>query len=384
MSPQWDVIVVGVGAMGSAAIWQLQRRGLRVLGIERFSRGHARGSSHGGSRIFRFAYFEHSDYVPLLRRADSHWIELEQTSEQRLLHRCGVLYGGKVGSEVIAGVKHSAKTHGIAIESIAREAIESRFPAFSNCAEPIGEFLFEPNAGFVRPERAICAMIAQSERLGAVVRENTIVSGWRENGDCVEVDAGGVTECAKNLVLCPGAWTADLARSLDVPLVNSRQVIGWITPDQLRHSDAGSMPAFFIERESGAPMYGIPMVADQGSPTGIKIGFHGAGDPCHPNSVDRVVRGDELRSMEVAFARVAPGVAGAVTNSAVCMYTNTPDEHFIIDRMPGTDRVSIACGFCGHGFKFAPVIGEILADLVVHGETSLPIHFLRRNRFVGA
>lgn len=381
MSQQWDAIVVGMGAMGSAALWHLARRGARVLGIEQFSRGHDRGSSHGGSRIIRFAYFEHSDYVPLLRRSSELWSELEQRSGSKLIHSCGVLYGGVHASEVIAGVKQSSQLHGIAIESIDPAQISNRFPAFAKCAEPIDEFLFEPNAGFVRPERAICAMLDDAQRNGAIIREGEIVQEWRESGESVEVTAGGVTHLARELVLCPGAWTPELARAIDVPLVNTRQVIGWITPREPARGESHAMPAFFMERENGVPIYGIPMASDQGTPSGIKVGFHGAGQVCDPNTIDRVVRADEILALERAFARAAPGVAGAVTASSVCMYTNTPDGHFVIDRMPGFQRTSIACGFCGHGFKFAPVVGEILADLAMNGRTDLPADFLLRKRF---
>ncbi|MDA0215246.1 MAG: N-methyl-L-tryptophan oxidase [Planctomycetota bacterium] len=382
MSQQWDVIVVGMGAMGSAAVWHLARRGKRVLGIEQFSRGHDRGSSHGGSRIIRFAYFEHSDYVPLLQRSDMLWKEIEKRSGEKLVHRCGVLYGGVHSSEVIAGVKHSSQLHGIPIESINPAQIGSRFPAFAKCSEPIEEFLFEPNAGFVRPERAICAMLDDAQRNGAVLREGQAVQEWRERGEGVEVTAGGVTHLARELVLCPGAWTHELAQAINVPLVNTRQVIGWITPREPTRGDSQVMPAFFIERENGVPMFGVPMASDQGSPSGIKVGFHGDGQECFADSIDRVVRRDEMTAIEAAFARAAPGVAGAVTASSVCMYTNTPDGHFIIDRIPGCQRTTIACGFCGHGFKFAPVVGEILADLAQMGETKLPADFLRRKRLM--
>ena len=381
MSQQWDAIVVGLGAMGSAAVWHLAQRGARVLGIEQFSRGHDRGSSHGGSRIIRFAYFEHPDYVPLLRRSDVLWKEIETRSGEKLVHRCGVLYGGMHSSEVIAGVKHSSQLHGIAIESIDTAKIGDRFPAFANCSEPIDEFLFEPNAGFVRPERAICAMLDDAQRNGAVLREGEAVQEWRERGEWVEVTAGGVTHRARELVLCPGAWTQELARTIDVPLVNTRQVIGWITPREPTRGDSQVMPAFFLERENGVPIYGVPMASDQGTPSGIKVGFHGGGEECVADSIDRVVRLDEVKAIEAAFARAAPSVAGAVTASSVCMYTNTPDGHFVIDRMPGCQGISIACGFCGHGFKFAPVVGEILADFVMHGKTDLPADFLKRKRF---
>lgn len=381
MPQEWDVIVVGLGAMGSAALWHLAQRGARVLGIERFSRGHDRGSSHGGSRIIRYAYFEHPNYVPLLQRSKELWTELERASHIKLVHQSGVLYGGLRGSEVLAGVKSSAMQHRIALESIDPQRIGDRFAAFAQCAEPIEEFLFEPGAGFIRPERAICAMIEQAELHGAVVREGMTVESWHESAQCAEVVVQGELLRAREIILCPGAWTAQLARSLGVTLSNTRQVIAWVTPHQHESADVQVMPAFFIERESGAAIYGVPMANDQQLPLGIKVGFHGDGAICHPDSLDRQVREQEIESMVRAVARVMPGVAGSITDSAVCMYTNTTDGHFIIDRMPGSRRTSIACGFCGHGFKFAPVVGEVLADFAMRGESALPIDFLRIDRF---
>ncbi len=378
---EWDVIVLGLGAMGSAALLTLARRGARVLGIEQFTLAHAHGSSHGGSRIVRTAYFEHPDYVPLLRRATAGWRELELASRTRLVHNCGVLYGGLAGSEVIAGVKESARVHGIALESLAAQHVAQRFPAFLGQSEPIEEFLFEPGAGFIRPERAILAMTQVAQHLGAHVRERTRVQRWEESHDSVIVHAGESVERTKQLIICAGPWSPEVAPQLRAPMVNTRQVIGWVTPRAPECADAHMMPAFFMERVGGDPLYGIPMSSDQAMPRGVKIGVHGRGQVCTPENIDRVVREAERVELEGLMQRIAPGAAGAITQSAVCIYTNTPDDHFVIDRLPEFKRVTVAGGFCGHGFKFAPVVGELLADLALDGASALPAGFLRGNRF---
>ncbi len=380
----WDVIVVGLGAMGSAALWQFAKRGARVLGIEQYELAHAHGSSHGGSRIFRTAYFEHTDYVPLLRRAAMGWNEIERASRTRLLNRCGVLYGGLEGSAVIAGVKASARMHDIPLESIAPRDVGQRFRAFAGHSEPIAEFLYEPEAGFVRPERAILAFLKVAQRAGACVREQTRVHSWEESSACVTVHAGDSIEQTKQLVICAGPWSHEVAPQLRVPMVNTRQVIGWVTPITPALADACVMPAFFLERADGAPLYGIPMSSDQPGPTGVKIGVHGHGQVCDPRSIDRIVQVHERDELQNMMQRAVPGAAGQVTASAVCIYTNTPDDNFVIDRLPQFKRVTVAGGFCGHGFKFAPVVGELLADLALDGSTALAAEFLRSNRFGGA
>ncbi len=381
MRNTWDVIVIGLGAMGSAALWQLSRRGARVLGIEQGSIGHALGSSHGGSRIFRMAYFEHPDYVPLLRRAARGWSEIERASQTRLMNQCGLLYGGMTGSKVIAGVKDSARMYGIALDVVNRRDLGERFPVFAHSCEPMSEYLFEPGAGFVRPERSIRSFVRVAQRSGAHVRERTRVDHWEESGERVEVHAGGVVETTKQLVICAGPWMAHCAPQFAAPVVNTRQVIGWVSSHDPVSAASYQMPAFFMEREAGEPLYGIPTAHDQDPPYGVKIGIHGDGSVCDPDSIDRRVHAHETQELEAIMQRVAPGAAGPVTASAVCMYTNTPDGDFVIDRVPQSHRVTVAGGFCGHGFKFAPVIGELLAEIALAGSTTLPTGFLKRDRF---
>lgn len=378
---RYDAIVVGLGAMGSAALWRLAAQGASVLGIEQFQIGHDRGSSHGGSRIIRFAYFEHSDYVPLLRRAGELWKELEAGSQHRIVNMCGVLYGGRSGSEVIAGVKTSARMHGIPLELIAPGDVGARFAAFEGCRESVDQFVFEPDAGFVRPERAIGRMVALAQSHGAHVRTGLRVSGWKETQECVEVDCGGEHFCCRSLIVTTGPWASEAVRGMGVEIVNTRQVIAWVTPHDARVCDASVMPAFFLERERGAPLYGIPMANDQDAPTGVKLGMHGRGGACTPDTIDRIVSCDEADALAEAFAIAAPRAAGVVSATATCMYSNTPDDHFVIDRLAGSNRIELAVGFCGHGFKFAPVVGEILANRALKVKSDHSAEFLRALRF---
>ncbi len=377
----WDAIVVGLGAMGMAAAWCLASRGARVLGIDRHQLGHDRGSSHGGSRIVRQAYFEHADYVPLLRRADELWREIELASLTRLVHRCGVIYGGPNGSAVLAGVKASAQAYGIALERLTVAQASSRFSALEGCLERVDEFVLEPNAGFVRPERAILAMAESAQWRGAHMRPGVRVDSWRARDGIIEVNAGGCTEVTQSLILTQGAWVGEFIAEAQSMVTNTRQVMAWVTPRTPTLCDEHSLPAFFIERESGVTIYGVPTATDQPGPLGVKIGFHGGGQPCHPDALDRTVTSEEREAFARALERAVPGAAGSVNAAAVCMYSSTPDDHFVVDRVSTQARVFSAFGMGGHGFKFAPVIGSALADLAMVGRTSLSIGFLQKNRF---
>jgi sarcosine oxidase len=380
MERMWDAVVVGLGAMGMSTLWQLATRGARVLGVERHSVAHDRGSSHGGSRIVRKAYFEHTNYVPLLTRADELWGELERESRTRIVHRCGVLYGGASTSSVLGGVKSSAAMHAIDIESLTPTGAARRFPALLGCAEPVDEFLLEPNAGFARPERAITAMANVASRAGAHIRLQARVDSWREDDGTIEVCMQGRVERAHTLILAAGAWTPTLLPDTARVITNTRQVMAWVTPRAPGSCDEHSLPAFFIERDAGPPIYGVPMASDQPGEQGVKVGFHGGGSLCDPDSMDRVVTDAERMQFSQALARAVPGAAGSVSAARVCIYSSSPDDHFIIDRVSTSASVFAAFGMGGHGFKFSPVIGSALADLAMTGHTELPIGFLGKKR----
>ncbi|MFM9994573.1 MAG: N-methyl-L-tryptophan oxidase [Phycisphaerales bacterium] len=370
-----DVIVIGVGTMGAAACLELARRGVRVLGLEQFGVPHTLGSHHGHSRMFRMSYYEHPDYVPLLKRAYEGWKALERDAGVRLFHETGALYLGRADRALIRGSLESARTHGLAHEALDRAALERRFPQFRPPPGFLG--VFEPRAGFVVPEASVGVIADQAMRLGAEIHGHEPVESWRvEPSGCVVRTAKDEYR-ADRLVFCGGAWSSRLMTDLGVPLAVTRQVQGWVQPRVPDSFTEGRFPCWALENPDGSLYYGFPMMPT--SP-GLKIARHARGEPFDPDSMDRRARPGDERDFLGALECLSPEAAGPVVSIGVCLYTNSPDSHFIIDRHPKHERVALACGFSGHGFKFAPVIGEVLADLACAGRTEWPIGFLGLSR----
>ncbi len=380
MADRYDVIVLGLGGMGSAAARHLARRGAAVLGLEQFTPAHALGSSHGDSRIVRMAYFEHPDYVPLLRRAYPLWDELGADVGQPLFRRTGALMIGAPDSAVVTGTLASVRRWGLEHEVLDRAAMRQRYPQFRLPADEIA--VFDADAGFVNPEDAVRANLGLAGRDGAELRFGVQVTGWRPDGAGVLVEFAGGQARAGSLVLAAGAWTAPLAAGLDVALRVARRVMHYLrAPAQAGDFDPARFPVYFIQTGPGDGIYGFPLIGDPAG--GIKAGFHyRGGDAASPDTIDRNVSDSERAEMHAVLAEWIPRLAGEHVEARVCMYTMTPDEHFVIDVLPGSaGRVVIAAGFSGHGFKFTPVVGEILADLALTGTTDQPIDFLRSTRF---
>ncbi len=387
-----EVIVIGLGGMGLAACRELARRGVRVLGLEQHTIGHALGSSHGGTRVVRQAYFEHPDYVPLLRRAMDGFLRLEQESGLALLERCGVVIVGGLDSSLISASAGAAAAHGIEVERLEGTVLRARLPQFF-AKDDVGPSLglLEPGGGFVRPERVLRALAMLSMRDGARLRERVPVRSWRTTSDGVEVEAGDGRFRADRVVITAGAWNpavlvAREARPGPLPLTAVRQVQSWLRPHEPRLADAARFPAWLVDRgEGAAPLYGVPIDAaatpDEPGFGCAKVAVHGEGEPCDPDRVDRTVSDAELTAIEALARQHLPGLPGRLESARVCLYTNSPDGHFLIDRHPLDERVAIAAGFSGHGFKFVPVVGEALADLATTGRTDLPIGFLAASRF---
>jgi sarcosine oxidase len=381
----FSVIVLGVGTMGAATCMELARRGVRVIGFDRSSVPNQGASHHGGSRIVRECYFEHPDYVPLLVRAMERWEELERAARAMhllhagpILHRSGVLYLGPSGSDVVERSFASGAAHGIPCERLTAREARARYPQFG---VPDGwSALLEPRGGFVRPERAVAASAAIARMHGAEIREHEQAVSWEETASCVRVRTDRGEYEADSLVIAAGAWTPALAASLGVRLEPQRVVLGWFAPRAPAAAcDASRMPAFYVDRPGAPGFYGIPAAQDQGAPGGVKVAFH-AGTPCDPDAPRAPARGEELAALARATREFAPAAAGRALAAATCLYTMSPDGHFVVDRMPGCRRAWVACGFSGHGFKFMPVIGEALADLATQGITELPIGFLSAAR----
>jgi sarcosine oxidase len=365
--PTYDVIVVGLGAMGSSAAYRLASRGQRVLGLERFTPAHALGSSHGGSRAIRQSYFEDPGYVPLLLRAQELWERLATDSGRDLIRLCGGLYLGSTGSETFAGSLRSAREWSLPHEVLDAAEVRRRFPAFAPGPDVVA--LYETRAGFTRPEETVAANLELAAAAGADLRFSTPVLDWTAAGG-VTVRTTDGTYSASRLVICPGAWAPALLASLGVPLRVERQVMYWFDADAGAFADS---PVFVWEAEDGVQFYGFPAIDGPGG--GVKVAFHNAGgSACDPDTIDRVVHPGEVERIRKYLDPRVPGLrGGALLRAATCMYTNTPDHHFVVAVHPEYPQVTVACGFSGHGFKFTPVIGEILADLAIDGATRHPV-----------
>ena len=375
----FDAIVVGLGAHGSAAAYAFARRGLRVLGLERFGRGEAMGSSGGRTRIIRLAYFEDPSYVPLAVESWDRWLALEAEAGVTILTRTGGLYGGLAGSAVLEGAIRSAREHGLAHEVIADDEIRRRWPVFE---PPEGaRALIEEQAGVLRADVAIEANLRLAEGLGAALRFGEQVVDWRPApGGGFEVEtAGGVVSGGAHLVLAAGPWSGHFVADLGLPLEVERVPVLWLEPRiPSAEVGVGRLPVWILETPTDGSFYGFPYDPD----VGLKVARHHSEETvASADDVDRELRpADEARIR--AFMRAhLPAADGPLVDSTICLYTNTPDGHFVLDTHPAAPGVSFASACSGHGFKFAPVIGEILADLALSGATPHPIERFRAARF---
>lgn len=375
MGTTFDVIVLGVGGMGSAAVYELARRGRRVLGLEQFPLAHDRGSSHGHTRVIRQAYYEHPNYVPLLRRAYERWYTLEQTTGRHLYTECGCLTIGPVSGELVQGVLASAREHSLPVEELTRTDLMRRFPQFRAAEDAAG--LLERRAGFLYVEDCVRAHCDAATAAGAVIHAEEPAVEWRAAGDAVEVRTATATYHAARLVVTAGAWATQLLADVGVPLAVMRQVLTWFRPEDMAAVRRDVFPVFLADVPGGA-FYGLPAV----DPRGVKVARHyGAPELPGPDGVDWTVRPADAELVRSFLREYVPAAAGTFTGGQVCMYTLTPDRHFVVDRHPRHPQVAVATGFSGHGFKFASVAGEILADLAETGRTPYPTGMFRCDRF---
>jgi sarcosine oxidase len=374
--PIHDAIVLGCGAVGSAALLHLARRDLRVVGLERFTSPHDRGSSHGRTRMIRQAYFEHTDYVPLVLRAYEHWQALEAAIGRTLYRETGLLQIGPPTGVVVPGVLASAKQHLLAVDELSADDVARRFPGFRMPQELAA--VFERRAGFLHVEDCIRAQLEQAVEHGAILKTDEPAVAWHVDGAKVIVETKRERYTAARLVISAGAWAGPLLRDLNVPLVVRRKPQYWFAPRTAEdyRLDQGT-PSFLYETDDGC-FYGFPVFG----PEGMKCAEHSGGatvaDPLLlPRDVDRA----DLARVERFVTDYLPGLTTHVNDHAACMYTMSPDENFLVDVHPQHPQVSFVAGLSGHGFKFAPVLGEALADLATTGKSSLPIDFLGVKRF---
>ena len=373
---QYDVAVVGLGGMGSAIIAQAAKRGASVIGLEQFTRGHDLGSSSGKSRMIRKAYFENPAYVPLLLRAYDLWRELERETGQELLRLTGLLMVGKKDCEIIAGATRAAREHSLPFESFTAPQIRSRFPMLKVLDEEMG--VYEPDGGVLDPERAICAHLNVAEAAGAQTRFEAAMESWEPTAAGFTIRlANGTTVTTRALVLSLGAWFKNALEKLGVTVRVQRNVQTWFESAADVYA-APNFPPFLLDREGlPAPLYGFPDFGD-----GVKAAFHSYGDLTDAANFNRMV--DATRDIEPIMRAMEdwmPGAATALRSAKPCLYTITPDGHFVVDRHPEHPRLVLCGGFSGHGFKFAPVIGEIGADLALEQGTRHEIEFLSLRRF---
>ena len=371
----YDVIVAGIGGMGSSAALHLARRGLRVLGVERFGPAHDRGSSHGGSRIVRQAYFEDPAYVPLLLRAYELWEQLAADSDAELLTVTGGLMIGTAESRTVAGSVRSAEQWGLPHELLSAADIRRRFPTMAPQPGEVG--LYEENAGFVRPEETVAAHLSLTR---ADLRFHEPMRSYEADAGGVRVTTDRGVHTAGHLVLTPGPWAPGLLADLGVPFRIERQVQHWFQPrGGVARYDPQHHPVYIWEDAAGTQVYGFPAI--DGPDGGAKIAFFRRGTPTDPDALDTEVHPAEIDEMARVAAARLPDLPGRHLRGEPCLYSTTPDEHFVIGRHPAHESVTVAAGFSGHGFKFVPVVGEILADLATTGATRHPIGLFDPRRF---
>jgi len=367
------VAVVGCGAMGAATGWRLATRGVQVVCFDRHSPPHTLGSSHGESRIIRTAYFEGAWYVPLVQEAFPLWRTLEQESGAQLLTLTGALMIGAPSAEAVAGAQAAATAHGLDARVLDADELRRRYPAHVITDEDIA--VLDVQAGFIRPEEAVAAMIDRLVALGGEVRRGVVVNDVSGQADAVEVATDETRESFDAVVIAAGPWMRDL---FPLPLVVERQVMAWfgIATDGGDWFTPERFPVFIRETD-GLGIYGLPTLDG----VSLKIARHHGGELTDPESVRREVADAELDPLRTFASTYLRGVTTRVARTAVCMYSNTPDEDFVIDLHPDDPRVVVISACSGHGFKFAPVVGDIAADLVCDGRTARDISFFSTARF---
>ena len=372
-SMHYDCLVIGLGGMGSSTLYHLARHGLRVHGFDRFSPVHSHGSSHGEYRIFRKAYFEHPDYVPLLQEAERCWRELEAESGASLYDRRGVVLSGPAEGEAIAGTLRAAVEHSLPVQQLSGQDARQRWPMLQFPDEHA--VVFDEDAGLLAVEECVRQYLAMAKGHGATAQWDDPVIDWTTRDDHIEVQTSRERWTADRLVLTAGAWTSELLHR-DLPttaILRKRQVWHSVHPNWTR--TLADMPGFFFETSAGA-FYGMPV-----KETAVKVARHSGGTQVSDPAQSADGAAAEAEPCQEFAAQFLQGIAAEPTRSSSCLYTMSPDGHFIVDRSPGNDRVVFAAGFSGHGFKFASVIGKVLADWVTDGKTELPVDFLSLHRF---
>jgi sarcosine oxidase len=370
----YDVVVCGLGVMGSTALYHLARRGQRVLGLDRFTLGHDRGSSHGETRIIRLAYFEHPSYVPLVRRAYELWRALETEAARPLLHVTGIAEIGPPGGTLIEGTLAAARQHDIPHELLAAPELMQRYPAFHLPPHYVG--VVQADGGFLEAEASVQAFITRAQTHGAEVRLSEPVRAIEAANDRVRIVTDRDAIEAGSAIVAAGPWTTSLLPHINLPLRVTRQVLGWFAPQEPALFATDRFPVFLVESRHGIH-YGFPSHG-----AGVKVAkHHHADEAVDPDLYERGVSAFDEALIRTAIADHLPAANGPLVDAKTCLYTVAPDGDFIIDRLPGAASIVVASPCSGHGFKFAPAIGEILADLATGLTPQCDISRFRIDRF---
>ncbi|MCA6075084.1 N-methyl-L-tryptophan oxidase [Fulvivirga sedimenti] len=378
----FDVIVIGMGSMGSSACYYLAKQGFKVLGLEQFDIPHSYGSHTGQSRLIRKAYGEDTRYVPLLQKAYKNWKELEEETGEQVYFQTGLAYFGSRENPFFETIRQSAQDYDIQLNQLTSEESKKQFPQFNL---PDGhQKLFEPDAGFLTSERCILLYIRQALSKGAVIRTNEKVTDWRYAQGMVNVKTTAGNYSAKKLIITTGAWAGKTVPEWSDLFRVTRQVLAWVEPKNPESFRLGSLPCWYME-ENGFDFYGFPMLEQEifGGPAGLKVALHYPGmKVSDPDQVDRHTGSSDEKVLIDFLEKYLPGSYSRTVELKTCLYTYSPDENFVIDHLPGFDgNVIFSGGFSGHGFKFASAVGELLAEMAESGKTSPAAAFLAGNRF---
>ena len=370
----YDVIVLGTGGVGSAALYHLAKRKVSVLGIDRFPAAHDHGSSHGETRVIRRSYFEHPNYVPLLNRAYNLWHDLEETTEKELLLKTGLIYFGSPHGPVLQGIRRSSEQHALNVEDVSTNDALTQFPQFA--APDDSACLFEPDGGCLLVEDCVASHIEQAVQFGAIHQHSEEIVNWSATDDCCTVTTDRNTYHAAKLVIAGGAWSASLLAELNLSLKVIRKHLHWFETGSADYERDNGCPCYFFETEGGY-FYGCPGVSN----LGLKVAEHTGGEMIDdPLNADRSEDPVDSGRIEDFTTRHLPNLSRRRLQHRTCFYTMTPDEHFIVDRHPKFEAVSFAAGLSGHGFKFTSVLGEMLAQLATDEPPAVDIGFLGLGR----
>ncbi|HEX5132332.1 MAG TPA: N-methyl-L-tryptophan oxidase [Candidatus Krumholzibacteria bacterium] len=372
MTTRYDCIVAGLGAVGSAALYHLAARGARVAGLDAHDPPHTLGSSHGESRMIREAYFEDPCYVPLVRRAYDLWHALQTEAGTTLIEETGGIYAGFDGDELVPGMIRAASEHAISVEKLSLDECTQRFPWLR--PDPQMLCAVEPRAGLLHPERCISAHLAGARARGAAVRTDEALVAWRAHGDHIVVQTTAGTLLTDTLIMATGAAMPATVAEAGATAAVARQPLFWFEPAD--PGTARAIPVWAVEFEKGRLLYGFP---DRGR--GVKVAIHDPGMPTTPEGIDRIVHEREVARVRALCDRYLPGMLGALRETATCMYTNTPDGHFLIDAHPRHDNVLLVSACSGHGFKFASATGEAAAQWMLDGKPALDLSPFSLRRF---